>query len=314
MTDQPPVKRRMFLADPGDEPLLTADPIDYYEGFDRFVEATGIDPARVVSTPVVRFPIPVARKDASGQLERWSGITPSMMWLPLFWLPPHLALRYQYQLIDPATGGTSDDMEIESDEAWAIRVMLELVYAGLYDPKTGTWADVLSRYGLDADNPVDQARIEMWLDGFPDEDLDRIDLTADIVHPDNPEWALQAARDYADVLVPAQWSLSASGLLVACGNHLAHQGNTEQVRRTMLTVLGSVAVNSLRALPAADEDSVPVSDAIESLVIAAQNDEADDEKLVDDFLVLLAEVSEDYEPYLNGYLEATGAAGAAAAS
>lgn len=312
MTDQSQVKRRAFLAEPGDHPLLTPDPIEHLESFERFVEATGIDPGRVLATPVVRFPIPVPHKGANGELERWSGITPSMMWLPLFWLPPHLALRYQYRVIDEATGGTSDDLEIESDEVWAIRVMLELIYAGLYDPNTGTWGDVLSFYGLDVESPVDQARVEMWLDGFPDDDLDKIDLTPHILHAEDPEWALRAARELADTLVPAQWSLTASGLLLAAGSHLAYKGSADQDRRDMVTVLGSVAVNALRSIPA-DETGIPVSDLIESIVIAAQSNDNDSEQLAEDFMHALAEVSEDFEPYVEAYMRATGAEAAEAA-
>lgn len=304
MTQQPQAKRRAFLAGPGDLPLLTADPIEHLEGFEHLIEATGIDPGRVLATPVVRFPLPVPRKAEDGTLERWVGIDPKMMWLPLFWLPPHLALRYQYRVINAETGGTSDDLEIESDEVWAIRVMLELLYSGMYDPATGTWADVLSFYGLDVDSPVDQARVELWLDGYPDEVLDSIDLTAHIRHDEDPEWALKAARDLADTLVPAQWSLTASGLLLAAGNHLAYKGNTDQERRSMVSVLGSVAVHELSTLPA-DESGVTVSDLIEAIVIAIQAPENDSEQLSEDFLQALAEVSEDFEPYVQAYAPAT---------
>lgn len=302
MTDQPQVKRRAFLSEPGDNPLLTPDPIDHLERFERFVEASGIDPGRVLATPVVRFPIPVPRKAADGAIERWAGVEPKTLWNPLFWLPPHLALRYQYRVVDEATGGTSDDVEIESDEVWAIRVMLELVYAGLYDPATGTWGDVLSFYGLDVESPVDQARVEMWLNGYPDETLDAIDLTPHIMRAEDPEWALKLARELADTLIPAQWSLSASGLLLAIGNHLHHRGNTDKDRRELVTVLGSVAANALRSLPA-DETGVPASDLIEAIVVAAQSEAQDSEQLVEDLMQVLAEVSEDFDPYVQAYLQ-----------
>lgn len=301
MTDQPQVKRRAFLADPGTQPLLTPDPIERLEGFERFVEATGIDPGRVLATPVVHFPLPVPFTDNAGGVQRWAGITPKMMWLPLFWLPPHLALRYQYRVIDEATGGTSDDLEIESDEVWAIRVMLELSRVGLYDAETGTWADVLSFYGLDINDANHQARVELWLDGFPDETLDAIDLTDLIRYEEDPEWALGAARQLADTLIPAQWSLTASGLLLAAGSYLADKGSGDKDRRDMLAVLGSIAANDLRSLPS-DETGIPVWELIESIVIAAQNPEADSAQLVDDFMQALAEVSEDFEPYVQAFL------------
>lgn len=308
MTDQPTVKRRHFLAGPGDEPLLTTDPIEHLESFERFVEATGIDPSRIVSTPVVKFPLPVAMKDDAGGLQRWADIEPAMMWLPLFWLPPRLALRYQYRVIDEATGGTTDDLETESDEVWAIRVMLELVFAGLYNPADGTWGDVLSFYGLDVENPVDQARVQLWLAGHSDEILDSIDLTEHILHPEDPEWALRAARDLADTLVPAQWSLSATGLFVAATQHLAHRGDTDAERRRMLIVLGSTAVNALRTIPT-DESGIGVADVLEAIVDQARQSESDSTDLLDTFLQALTEVADDFGPYLDACVQdAQGAA------
>lgn len=304
MTDQQTVKRRHFLANPGDEPLLTTDLIDYHERYERFVEGTGIDPSRVVATPVVKFPLPVAFKDANGNLERWTGIEPSMMWLPLFWLPPHLALRYKYRVIDAETGGTNDDLEVESDDVWAIRVMLELVYAGLYNPVDGTWGDVLSFYGLDIDNPVDQARVQLWLAGHPDEVLDAIDLTDHIVHVEDPEWGLRSARELATTLVPAQWSLSASGLLIAAKQYLDDRGDTDRNRRDMITVLGSVAVNSLRTIPA-DDSGVPISDVIEAVVAEVQQPDSDSAYLLDTFLQALSEVSDDFAPFADSIAQAS---------
>lgn len=302
MADQPQVKRRLFLAEPGEQPILTRDPIEYIERFDRFVEATGIVPERVLSTPLVNVPLPVAMKAQDDTIQRWSGIDPAMMWLPLFWLPPHLALRYKYRVIDPETGGDSGDFQIESDEVWAMRVMLELTYSGLYSPVDGTWGDVLSFYGLDVENPVDQARVQMWLSGNPDEVLDSIDLTDHILNAEDPEWALVAARHLADTAVPAQWSLSAGGLLVAISQQLAFVGDSDAERRKLITVMGNVASNSLRSVPADPETGMDIVDVVEAIVSEAQRPAADSSYLMDTFLQVLSDVTEDFNPYVDAML------------
>jgi|GEM_PF-3574750 len=299
MTNDSPVRRRLFLADPGDQPLLSSDPVEYLDRFDRFVDATGVAPERVLATPVVNVPIPVPVRDHEAEgdkVARWSGVNPDMMWLPLFWLPPHLALRYRLRVTDEITGELTGETEVESDEAWAVRVMLELTFAGLFDPTDGTWADVLSAYGIDSDNPVDQARIQLWLDGRPDGVLDSIDLTAAIERPEDPEWGVRYARDLLETLLPAQWCLSASGLLTAVVRQLQQDGNTDESRRHILRVIGATASHSLHSIPA-DDDGLRVTDVIDGLVAETDNPASSSEELMDAFLQTLAQVAEDYRPY-----------------
>lgn len=302
MTDQTEVSRRLFLAEPGEKPILTTDPVEYIDRFERFLEATGIAPERLLSTPLVNIPLPVATKTEDGTVSRWAGINPAMMWLPLFWLPAHLALRYRYRTIDAATGGDANDIETESDEVWAMRVMLELTYSGLYSPEDGTWVDVLALYDLDISNPVDQARVQMWLAGASDEVLDSIDLSERIVHAENPEWALESARQLADVAVPAQWSLSARGITVAISQQLEFSGDTDTERRKLISVMGDVARNALSTLPPDPDSGVLVTDVLEALSDQARRSDADSSYLMDSLLQLLAGVSDDYSVYVDAVL------------
>lgn len=302
MTDTSPVKRRHLLTGPGENYLLTTDPIEHYNRFDRFIELTGLPESSVVSSPAVLFPIPVPMRGEDGGLRRWEGVNPAAMWLPLFWLPERVALRYKYTVVGPENGGREEDLEIESNDVWAIRVMLELTNAGLFDPLTGTWADVLSAYGIDSTNPTDQARIEAWLRGGSDDILDSIDLDEAITHTENPTWALEAARDLSKVVIPAQWSLSASGLLISAKMFIDIDTpggpSADERRRNMLKVLGLAAANDFRTMPATGDLPTYV-DHFEAIVLEATRDDADIDELTDAFLQALAEISEDFQPQVD---------------
>jgi hypothetical protein len=292
------IKRRSFLNGPGEQLLLTSDPIEYITRFDTFLDACGLPAEKVLAAPLSAVPLPVASKDIDGRPERWAGANPSFFWHPLMWLPPHLALRYRYRLIDDEHGGTSEDTAIESDAVWAIRVALELVHAGLYNPDDGTWLDILAYYGLDADNPVDQARVEMWLAGASDETLDQIDLSPMFVVPENPEWALTEAFALAEVLVPAQWAMTAAGIVEAVTSQLEANGATDETRQGLMNVMGQVAAQALHDVPADPQTGIDYIDLIGVLREEAQAADADLAYLMDTFLEAVSEVADDYLPAL----------------
>ena len=292
------IKRRAFLNEPGEQLLLTSDPVEYIRRFDDFVDAAGIHVEQVLATPLSAVPLPVARKGEDGRPERWAGVEPSFMWHPLMWLPPHLALRYRYRLIDDEQGGTPLDTDIESDSIWTIRVALELVHSGLYNPDDGTWLDILAYHGLDADNPVDQARVEMWLDGGADEVLDNIDLTPLVAVPDDEEWALRAAADLAETLVPAEWSMIAAGIVEAVESQLEANGGSDENRKALMNVMGQVAAQALHDVPADPETGIDYIDLIGVLTEESQAPDADMTYLMDAFLEAVAEVAADYLPAL----------------
>lgn len=294
---EPIVKRRRFLSEPGDQPLMTADPVDYIEKFEAFIDATGIATERVVALPLARFPLPVSVKTDAGTLERWSTIKPEMMWHPLFWLPAHTALRYQYKAFDPDTGVYDEELEVESDEVWAIRVGLELVYSGMYDPITGTWLDVLAYHGIDADSPADQARIQRWQAGEPDPVLDGIDLSYAFVKEDDPEWAFREAIEAGDVLVPAQWGLTAEGLISAIEDQIELNPSDEN-RRKVIAVLGDVAVNALRTVPEDPDTEINASEYISAIVDASAYPDSDPLYLTNHLVSLLKTIQEDFAPYV----------------
>lgn len=296
----PEVKRRTFLNEPDEKLILTSDPLAFVTRFDEFIDASGLPPERVLATPLISTPLPVASASENGTVAHWEEARASFMWHPLMWLPPHLALRYRYRVIDDAEGGTDDDTETEPDDIWVIRVALELAYSGLYNPDDGTWLDILAFNGLDIENPVDLARVEAWLDGTPDETLDRIDLTNIVVNDDNPEWALQSAKDLSDTLVPAQWALTAATII----------DTVESVRKNgegggdsgMLNVFTQVAAQALRAVPADPETGIDSIDMIGVLREESREQEANPSALLDSFIELLQAVVNDYHPYLEAVM------------
>lgn len=292
------IKRRTFLNEPGEQLLLTSDPVEYIRRFDDFIEASGLPAESLLATPLIGTPLPVAKRTPSGGIGRWVTADPAFMWHPLMWLPQHLALRYRYRLIDDQHGGTSDDTDIESDSIWAIRVALELVNSGLYNPDDGTWVDVLALHGLDVENPVDQARVELWLKGSPDEVLDSIDLTDLVRLPGDPEWALRAAADLAEVLVPAEWSLISAGIIEAVEGQVNAGNDSDWSLRALLNVMSQVAAQALHDVPADPETGVDYIDLVGIVQEAAQDPTSDIRYLLDTFLEALGEIAADYLPSL----------------
>lgn len=294
------VRRRTFQNEPEEKLLLTSDPLAFVTRFDEFIDTSGLPPERVLATPLIATPLPVATVGEDSKLARWEGANASFMWHPLMWLPPHLALRYRYRIIDDTDGGTDEDTETEPDDIWAIRVALELVYSGLYNPDDGTWLDVLAFHGLDTGNPVDLARVEAWLEGASDEILDSIDLTSIVVNDDNPEWALRSAKDLSDTLIPAQWALTAATIIDTVENVREHAGDDGDAG--MLNVFTQVAAQSLRAVPADPETGIDSIDMIGVLREEFHEPDSDPAALLDAFVDLLRAVVSDYRPYLEAVM------------
>lgn len=198
------ILRRRFLLEPGESLLLSHSALAVAARFDQLADASGLAPEDIFSDPLLSTPLPIARKNEDGQIIRWPNVHADFLWHPVMWLPEDSALRFQ---VDDGEG----EPRIESDHEWAIRIGLELESRGLYDPDSGGWLDVLALHGLDIDNPVDFARVQVWLDGGDDPILDAINL-ADLDDDPDTEWSFRAAQALVDMLVPAQWHLTATSL------------------------------------------------------------------------------------------------------
>ena len=183
---------------------------------------------------------------------------------------------------------------MEPDSVWAIRVGLELVASGLYNPDDGSWLDVLALHGIDIDDPVDFARVEQWLRGVPDVVLDAIDLTSMVTSAENPERAVQSATDLASVLVPAEWSIISSGIIGVIQERVAEDGDGEESMRLLITVMGQVAAQALHDVPPDPETGEDLIDTIGAITEEASLPEANLPLMLESLLEALSGIARDY--------------------
>ena len=154
-------RRRHWLTEPGEPLLAPVAPIGIIERFLDVIRTSGLSPASLCMSRVGAVPVPVPDSPGGGP-RAFEGLNPASAWLPLFWLPEHLTRRVMIQEED-------DSVRFEDDDEWAVRVLLALDLAGIYDPENG-WFDVLASAGLDVNDPEHLARIQAWLDGGDDAD------------------------------------------------------------------------------------------------------------------------------------------------
>lgn len=294
------------------EPLVLfrgADPVAFFERERWFQEVTGLSSERIVSSPLCAVPLPVARRDDLGLLERWpAAMNPELLWLPLFWLPEMVLTRYLIE--NPETG----EERIETDDEWALRVASELGAAGLYDPETGAWLDVLSAYGIDIEAPDTVLRLGAWLEGEADPVLDSIDLsplfnmTDEVGNPIDLHYeALQFAVDATPLATTAQLASFAERLLERMQVTVYAEANLasriEQVDEA--ATLSFLLLNEAILPPPGSQVVDIVQDARDSIDELLQGDnelppaEAWEvvDSIADDLSVMLDRVVAEYAPF-----------------
>lgn len=249
------VRRPSLLAE-GEPLLLARSAIETAVRFTAYAGESGLPRPAVLSTPLCSMPLPIytdfGTRDDGKRRRRWEGTRPEYMWHPLMWLPPRVAGRYQ--LDDPRTG----ESRLEDDDLWAIRVAFELTASGLYDPITGTWFDVLHTVGIDIEEPADVARVERWLNGAADEDLDSIDLSGYLdIDPSN--WALETALALRDDLERASWALIADDLLTLADETVDNVDLPTAQRLSATRSLAGLGESLLSRVPNETEDGVATS-------------------------------------------------------
>lgn len=244
--------RRRAHQVPGENLLLDENILASPARAREFSEFAGIELRDLVISPLAAVAVPIynfAQTPAGATgLRRWTHTRPEAMWHPLMWLPPRLASRYRYK-------DRENNVLYENDDQWAARVAMELTAAGLYDPDTGEWVDVLATAGIDVEDEMDLARIEDWLDGEPDEILDEIDLTDVLLQEDNETWALVSILVLEDVLWQASWAMVANSLIELLD--LAFLTDAERVMRASrtasslgLSLLGKASSDAYEVPPA----------------------------------------------------------------
>ncbi len=294
------------------EPLVLfrgADPVAFFERERWFQEVTGLSADRIVSSPMCAVPLPVALRDDLGLLERWpSEMNSDLLWLPLFWLPEIVLTRYLIE--NPNTR----EERMETDDEWALRVASEMGAAGLYDPETGSWLDVLAAHGIDVEDPETALRLGGWLEGEPDPVLDNIDLSPLFALADeagNPidlhQEALQFAVDAAPLATTAQFASFAERLMERMQATVYNQANlATRIEQVDEIATLSVLLLAEAELPAPSSQVVDIvqdaRDSIDEILLGEAElppQEAWEaiEGIADDLNVMLDKVASEYAPF-----------------
>ena len=233
-----PAWRRPFLLEADEALLVTSDPVRCLINHVSAAKAIGLGQAEFAASRMSPMPMPVnaGRPDDVTQRRRIAGVDPRMMWLPVMWLPQRLTERCRFHVVDSdvvvidPNGYFSDDphavaapidgvpVRTETSDAWVIRVALELEASGAYDMESGTWLDVLDTVGVNIDDIDGAARVQRWLDGGADDDLDwlennYLDDGWHVPRGEEPTWALRSALGMYPDLLDATWALGTDSML-----------------------------------------------------------------------------------------------------
>lgn len=299
-----------FFGNPGENLLLYrgADPLGFIERESFFREASNLSNEFIVSSPLSAIQLPIQGRDDLGLVQRWPNtINPEIMWLPLFWLPERIGFRYV--VTDPMV---PEGERLETDDEWSIRVVMELMAAGLYDPETGSWLDVLSAYGADIEDPETIIRLGAWLDGGSDPVFDSIDLTGLFVKPEgDEEWALDFAQQISGLAQAAQFASLATRLrermfvTVASEANLAERiDNVDQIANLVLVLLdGAELPEPAESVVAVAQDAHDTVDELLDGEVEYSAEDAWDSVLgiMEDLDLILGQVEEEYNPYLEAW-------------
>ena len=317
-------RRRPFLLEPGDTLLLEPDPIRVMVNFGRFAEETGVPTSSLVTSRLCALPVP------TGSIRSWPRVSAEATFLPLLWLPPHLAERKTYVIGDDglahavasAEAGRSDVYE-ESEEEWAVRVALELSAAGFYDAESATFLDVMALVGIDLDTDEGLERVRSWLGGASDDDLDLLatglELEGHLRSATEPDWALnEVILDRAN-LVNCAYAAGTETLtetLVELENAIEAGDASLSDAKTLLETVCLGAASWLEDLPleeAAGEEAMSEDEWWLEQGAKAHNFDGDVAHFVAEHLdvaiVRLREINEIVRPLADDYLAM--AAGAA---
>jgi hypothetical protein len=193
-----PFARRPWITEPGESLLLSESALRDIERNVAVRAELGLELREVVMSRMCTVPLPTPDRPRTPGNAPWPGITADTMWNPLVWLPERLRTRMYVP-----NRSDIDGYSFEDDDEFAARVAMELNASGLYDQETGTWLDVMSLLQIDLNIAADAARVDRWLAGDGDFDLDTLDLTEHVTVPEQPDWAVQVVGELIDDLIPA---------------------------------------------------------------------------------------------------------------
>lgn len=203
------IVRRAYMSKPGETLLLAMPSVEgdgvaipginvLLERAETLQAALAVPSTSLYVSPIVSVPLVAASVDRRS-------VPANMLWHPFVWLPKRMRQPYLFV----SDGGAE---RVESLDEWAIRLSLELTGTGLYDPGTGSWADILSIMGLRLEDANTRSRIDAWRAGGADDLLDSFDLTPYVDSPDEPDWAVGLAHAMFENVIGAAWHVTAKDL------------------------------------------------------------------------------------------------------
>lgn len=279
--------RRTALAEPGEPLLLSQSPLTSATRLDKWADYTGIPVDRNVSSPLSAVPLPIYPQQWKPGQRRWPAVVAEAMWHPLLWLPPKLAGRYTI------------DADTEPDDVWVVRVAYELTAAGIYDPGTGSWLDVLSTVGVNIDAPTDIERVSRWLSGANDADLDSLSLDALLAETAataaDPDWAVHQACDEIDQLKVIAWATAAETLL----DHATDLTETPDEKAKGAALIADLASVAFAGIPKGNHATTSESAWWSSIAALVIDDPSTETAVISAITERLSELRDHYRPQLD---------------
>lgn len=191
-------------------PYLWAD--SYEDGAPSFLDsidnrnamsrATGLGSDMVIAPLWATTAVPLMTPERARVLTA----NPSIQGHPFLWMPVETIARVE---IDDGDGNVRE----ENDEEWALRILLEALYSGWFDLRTGKWLDVVKSSGLGMD------RVREWLSSASVDDPEVAALSAPLAgrSPDSENWDLDLALNVLPLLQTLGRSFTAEELSVRLG-------------------------------------------------------------------------------------------------
>jgi hypothetical protein len=251
-------RRRPFLLAPGQSLIPSFDPVDTTEKFGAFVTLSGYPYDCLLATRMTAIPLPTE--------QRWRGnseVKAAMLWHPYFWLPKEVIERKTFRIADDGevSAGVDGPGDVYEEDAltWGIRVGVELMASGIYDDDSGTWVDVMDLVGIDIDSENGLTRVQRWLNGAVDQDLDLLatgmEMNGHIRDQEDPEWAeawaVGVVKDFDIVSIASGTAVLLEEIVCLDEAARGDQPDVDEIR-SMVGMMASVAAVSFDDLPDPD--------------------------------------------------------------
>lgn len=173
--------------------------LDSVDNRNAMSRATGLGSDMVIAPLWATTAVPLMTPERARVLTA----NPSIQGHPFLWMPVETIARAE---IDEGGGNVRE----ESNEEWALRILLEALYSGWFDPRTGRWLDIVKSSGLGMD------RVRTWLSSASVDDPEVAALSAPLAgrSPGSENWDLDLALNVLPLLQTLGRSFTAEELSI----------------------------------------------------------------------------------------------------